>query len=551
LSKRPAAGSSRDQGFLAWVERTGNRLPDPVLIFIWLIVAVALLSVVGKAAGWNAVNPATGEALTVTSLLTGSSLERVFVEMPRTFTSFPPLGYVLLVMLGAGIAERTGLFGAAMRAVVRLAPARLLTPIVLLAGMLANLAADAAFVILPPLAAALYAAAGRNPLLGIAVAYGGVAGGFSANLLPGSLDALLLGLTEPAARLLVADWRTNIAANWYFIAAMTLVFLPLGWWVAERHVARRLGPWSGPSVPATASQPVTTEPGGIPPGSAPGATGLSVNTEAERRGLRAAAIAAVLVVGFFALLTWPVPWSGVDGGAPLFDEAAAASGQIERALQPLLSALIAAFFLLFLVTGIAYGRGAGINHNHRDDVRMISEGMTDMAYYLVLAFVASHFVALFNWSNLGAILAIRGAAALAGAGLPVPLLLSGIVILASLVNLAIGSASAKWGMLAPVLVPMLMLLGISPEMTTAAYRIGDSVTNPITPLLVYFPLVLVFCRRWDPRFGMGGLIAMMLPFSIAFLVGGLAMVMAWVYFGLPLGPGAGVTYLLPGVTGGP
>ncbi len=522
------------------------------MIFLWLILAVALLSVIGVAAGWSAVNPVTGETLTVTSLLSSSSLERLFVEMPRTFTSFPPLGYVLLVMFGAGIAERTGLFGAVMRAIVRLAPARLLTPIVLLAGMMANLAADAAFVILPPLAAALYVAAGRHPLLGIAVAFGGVAGGFSANLLPGSLDALLLGLTEPAARLLVADWRTNIAANWYFAVAMTLVFLPLGWWVAERHVSRRLGPWSGPFMPASAApRPAPEEPDGLPPGSAPGATGPSINAAAERRGVRAAALAALIVVAFFAALTWPAPWTSVIGGAPLFDEVAAASGQMERALQPLFQALIAAFFLLFLITGIAYGRATGINHNHRDDLRMISEGMTDMAYYLVLAFVASHFVALFNWSNLGAIFAIRGASALASAGLPVPLLLSGIVILASVVNLAIGSASAKWAMLAPVLVPMLMLLGVSPEMTTAAYRVGDSITNPITPLLVYFPLVLVFCQRWDPRFGMGGLIAMMLPFSIAFLAGGLAMVIAWVYFGLPLGPGAGVSYTLPGGVGTP
>ena len=553
MSGVPAADSTaRDRGFLAWVERAGNRLPDPVMIFLWLIVAVALLSVVGIAAGWNAVNPTTGETITVTNLFSGSSLERLFVEMPRTFTSFPPLGYVLLVMLGAGIAERTGLFGAVMRAVVRLAPARLLTPIVLVAGMMANLAADAAFVILPPLAAALYAAAGRHPLLGIAVAYGGVAGGFSANLLPGSLDALLLGLTEPAARLLVPDWRTNIAANWYFTMAMVVVFLPLGWWVAERYVARRLGPWSGPAQPSTAmARHQQAEHGGVPPGAAPGATGPSVDAAAERRGLRAAALAALVVVAFFGLLTWPGPWTAVSGGAPLYDEAAASAGQVERALQPLFQGLVAAFFVLFLVTGIAYGRATGINRGHRDDLRMISEGMTDMAYYLVLAFVASHFVALFSWSNLGAIFAIRGAAALAGTGLPAPALLAGIVVLAAAVNLAIGSASAKWAMLAPVLVPMLMLLGISPEMTTAAYRVGDSVTNPITPLLVYFPLVLVFCQRWDPRFGMGGLVAMMLPFSMAFLVGGLVMVVTWVSLGLPLGPGAGVTYLLPGAPAGP
>ncbi len=535
-----------EQGFLARVERLGNRLPDPVLIFLWLIAGVLVLSVVGAAAGWQAVNPVTRQAISATSLLSSANLERLFVEMPRTLTSFAPLGYVLLVMLGAGIAERTGLFGAAMRALVRLAPNRLLTPIVLFAGMLGNQAADAAFVILPPLAAALYAAAGRNPLLGIAVAFAGVAGGFSANLMPGSLDALLLGLTEPAARLLVPDWRMNIAGNWYFIVAMTFLFLPFGWWVAERYVAPRLGDWRAlaPVSPGDA-QHRGEDPGGIPPGSAPGATGHPVSADAERRGLRAATVAAVLVVALFALLSWPGLWSGVSGGAPLYDEAAGASGRIEQGLQPLFQSLVAAFFLLFLVSGIAYGRAARINRTHRDEIRMVSEGMSDMAYYIVLAFAAAHFVALFNWSNLGVIFAIKGAATLSSAGLPTPLLLGAIVLLSTTINLAIGSASAKWGMLAPVLVPMLMLLGVSPEMTTAAFRMGDSVTNPITPLMVYFPLVLTFCRRWDPGFGMGTLIATMMPFTIVFLIAGLAMTVAWAVFDLPLGPGAEVGFTLP------
>jgi aminobenzoyl-glutamate transport protein len=543
MSGATAEAPTRSQhGFLGTVERLGNRLPDPVMIFVGLIVVVALMSLAGALAGWSAVNPVTGDVLTASNLLSSANLQKLLVEMPRTLTGFAPLGYVLLVMLGAGIAERTGLFGAAMRAIVNRAPQRLLTPIVLFAGIMGNQAADAAFVILPPLAAALYAAAGRNPLLGIAVAFAGVAGGFSANLLPGSLDALLLGLTEPAARLLVPDWRMNIAGNWYFIAAMAVVFVPLGWWVAERFVAPRLGEWHGPWAPITQA----AAPGGIPPGTAPGATGpAGLAPEHERRGLRAAGLAALAVVAAFALLTIPALWSGAAGGAPLYDEAAGAGGRIEQALQPLFQALVTAFFLLFLLSGIAYGRAAGINRSHRDEIRMISEGMTDMAYYIVLAFVAAHFVAMFNWSNLGAILAIRGAAGLAASGLPVPLLLAGIVLLAATINLGIGSASAKWAMLAPVLVPMLMLLGVSPEMTTAAFRMGDSVTNPITPLLVYFPLVLTFCQRWDPRFGIGALVATMLPFSIGFLVAGLLMTVAWVLFGWPLGPGAEVHYAIP------
>ncbi len=526
-TERAAADS-----FLRRVERLGNRLPDPVLVFLWLIVCVVLLSVVGEAAGWQAINPVTGERLRAMSLLSSANIQRLLLEMPRTLTSFPPLGYVLLVMLGAGLAERTGLFAAAMRAAVRGVAPRLLTPMVLFVGIMANQAADAAFVVFIPLGAALFAAAGRNPLLGIAVAFAGVAGGFSANLLPGQLDALLLGITEPAARLLVPGWTMNIAGNWYFIAAMTVLFVPVGWFVTERFVAPHFGEW----------RPQADAPGGVQDGS---------NVASERSGLRAAGFAALGTVVLFALLTVPWLWSAAQGGAPLFDETAAAAGRGEQMLQPLLQSLVAGFFLLFLVTGIAYGRAAGVTRDHRDDIRLISEGMASMSYYIVLAFVAAHFIALFNWSNLGAIMAVNGAALLASASLPLPVLIAAIVLLGATINLVIGSASAKWGFLAPVLVPMLMLLGISPEMTTAAFRMGDSVTNIITPLMVYFPLTLTFCQRWDPSFRLGSLMAAMLPYSIAFMASGLLMTVAWVAFGVPPGPGATVEYILPAAVSAP
>ncbi len=517
----------RGRRLLDAIERAGNRLPDPVLIFLWLIAAVVVLSVIGTAAGWQAVNPVSRETIHASSLLGSGNLTRLFVEMPRTLTGFAPLGYVLLVMLGAGIAERTGLAGAAMRAGVGLAPTALLTPIVLLVSVMANQASDAAFVVMIPLAGALFAAAGRHPIVGIAASFAGVAGGYSANLLPGQFDALLLGITEVAARLLVPDWKMTVTGNWYFIAAMTFLIVPIGWFITERVVAPRFGTWK-----PTAEAPVA-------------AVGAEL-TAAERRGLRAAGLAALVVVVMFAVLAWPALWSG-PGGAPLYDEAAAADGRATQALQPFFESLVAGFFLLFLVTGVAYGRAAGVNRDHRDEIRMISDGMASMAYYVVMAFVAAHFVAMFNWSNLGVITAINGAEALGRLGLPAPALVAVLVLLAATINLAIGSASAKWAMLAPVLVPMLMLLGISPEMTTAAYRMGDSVTNPITPLLVYFPLVLVFCQRWVPGFGMGSLIAAMLPYSVSFLVSGLLMTMAWVFLDLPVGPGAAVRYVVPGL----
>jgi aminobenzoyl-glutamate transport protein len=517
---------SRISRALDVVERAGNRLPDPVLIFLWLILAVAVLSVIGALAGWEAVNPVTQRTIRATSLLSSANLERLFIEMPRTLTGFAPLGYVLLVMLGAGIAERTGLAGAAMRAAVAKAPASWLTPIVIFVSVMANQAADAAFVVMIPLAGALYAAAGRHPIVGIAASFAGVAGGFSANLLPGQLDAMLLGITEPAAQLLAPGWKMNIADNWYFIVGMTLLIVPLAWYITERVVAPRFGHWT-----PTAGTPVA-------------AVGVEL-TDAERRGLQAAGIAGLVVVALFALLAWPGAWFAADGNAPLFNEEAAAAGVYAQALQPLLQSMVAGFFLLFLVTGIAYGRAAGVNTSHRDEIRMVSDGMASMAYYIVMAFVAAHFVAMFNWSNLGVIMAINGAGALGRVALPAPLLVGCIVVMSATINLFIGSAGAKWGMLAPVLVPMLMILGISPEMTTAAYRMGDSVTNPVTPLLVYFPLVLAFCQRWIPQFGMGSLVAAMLPYSLAFLVSGVLLTMAWVFLDLPVGPGAAVRFVLP------
>jgi aminobenzoyl-glutamate transport protein len=528
LSSQPATpdatsrpDTARGGRLLDAIERAGNRLPDPVLIFLWLIAVVIVLSVIGAAAGWQAVNPVSQKTIEASSLLASGNLERLFVEMPRTLTGFAPLGYVLLVMLGAGIAERTGLAGAAMRAAVSGAPVVLLTPIVILVSVMANQASDAAFVVMVPLSGALFAAAGRHPIVGIAASFAGVAGGYSANLLPGQFDAMLLGISEVAAQLLVPDWKMTVTGNWYYIVGMTFIVVPIGWFITERIVAPRFGTWT-----PTAEAPVAT-------------VGAEL-TGAERRGLRAAGLAALVVVVLFAGLSWPALWSGT-GGAPLFDEAAAADGRATQALQPFFQSLVAGFFVLFLVTGIAYGRASGVNRDHRDDIRMISDGMASMAYYIVMAFVAAHFVA-----NLGVITAINGAAALGGLGLPAPALVGGIVLLSATVNLVIGSASAKWAMLAPVLVPMLMLLGVSPEMTTAAYRMGDSATNIVTPLMVYFPLVLAFCQRWIPGFGLGSLIAAMLPYSIAFLVAGVVMTVGWVFLDLPVGPGAAVGYVLKG-----
>ncbi|MXO90925.1 AbgT family transporter [Pontixanthobacter aquaemixtae] len=541
-----AAASETQQGILGWVERTGNKLPDPVFLFFYLIIALVAISVVASLLGVSALHPtetdeATGGALRIeaVSLLAAENIQRLWVEMPKTFTHFHPLGYVLVVMLGAGVAERSGFFAAGMAKAVKAAPKALLTPVVALVAMLGNHAADAGYVVLIPLAGILFAAAGRHPLAGIAAAFAGVSGGFSANISPGQLDALLFGITEEAVSASSLDpaWTANIAGNWYFISAMTFLFLPIIWYVTDKVIEPRLGEWTGGASAGASDDGTSPDP-------------TAETGELATKGLRHAGLAALFVVALWVLMVFAP-------GTPLIDEAACLTEEgapivdcsIHSELRPLYQSLVAAFFLLFLLAGWAYGRATGAIKNHRDLVAMMTESMKDMGYYLVLAFAAAHFVAMFNWSNLGLISAVHGAAGIQSTGLPLPLVLGLMVLFAALLNLFVGSASAKWALLAPILVPMLMLLGISPEGATAAYRVGDSATNIITPLMVYFPLILIFAQRWKKDFGLGSLTAMMLPYSVWLLISGTVLIVVWFYLGIPLGPDAPVGYTLPGSAG--
>ncbi|MEO1038685.1 MAG: AbgT family transporter [Pseudomonadota bacterium] len=540
---RVTTGESEHQkGILGWIERTGNRLPDPAFIFFYLIIFMVIISAIASFLNLSVPHPTqldeSGAPVVVNavSALASSSLEHLLVEMPEIFTGFHPLGYVLVVMLGAGVAERAGLFGTAMRAAVRDVPLMLLTPAVALVAMMGNLAADAAYVVLIPLAGVIFAAAGRHPIAGITAAFAGVSGGFSANLLPGQLDALLFGITEATVLALDPDWVMNITGNWWFIGVMTFIYLPIIWYVTDRIIEPRLGPWTGGAVAGAAEGEQEEVAAELTPGQKKGLAnaGLAV--------LAVCFVWLVMTVDLVALVTFG-NLSMYGGDVPLYNEA---PGLLPaQALVPFFSSLVAGFMILFIFAGIAYGKAAGTIKDHRDIVDMMAGAMKDMGYYLVLAFFAAYFVELFNISNLGLISAVNGANAIEQSGLPLPIVLGLIVVFAGLLNLFVGSASAKWALMAPVLVPMLMLLGVSPEMATAAYRVGDSATNIVTPLMVYFPLVLVFARRWVPEFGIGSLTASMIPYSIWLLISGVIMTVAWVYLGLPLGPGATVEYTLP------
>ena len=517
------------KGFLGWVERTGNRLPDPVFIFFYLILFLIAVSVVCALLGVGALHPTQlaqdGSPLRIesASLLSPENIQQLWVKMPETFTHFHPLGYVLVVMLGAGVAERSGLFAAGIRQALRGVSLKLLTPMVALVAMLSNHAADAGYVVMIPLAAIIFASVGRHPLAGIAAAFAGVSGGFSANIAPGQLDALLFGITEASVESsnLGADWSVNFAGNWYFITGLFVIYLPVIWYVTDKIIEPRLGKWT-----ATGKQ--AEEYGDV----------AKPLTDGERKGLRAAGLAMLGVCALWAVMTF------MPGTPLLDDDGAKASAAWYVKASPFFKSLVAGFLVLFLAAGWAYGRKAGTIKDHRDLVEMMAEGMKDMGYYLVLAFAAAHFVAMFGWSNLGIISAIHGADAIESSGLPLPIVIGLIVLFSALLNLFVGSSSAKWALLAPVLVPMLMLLGLSPETATAAYRVGDGATNIITPLMVYFPLVLVFARRWDPKFGLGSLTAMMIPYSIWMLITGVIMIMAWIWLGWDLGAGAPAAFSL-------
>ena len=526
--------SDRQSGLLGVIERAGNLLPNPTIIFLYLIFALMLLSGLGAALGWQATLPYSGTkapehaelangflTYRASSLFSAENIARLFIEMPRTFAGFAPLGLVLTIMLGAAVAERSGMFSALIRASLSNANKALLTPIVAVIGMVSHHASDAAYVVFIPLAAITFAVAGRHPLAGLAAAFAAVSGGYAGNLMPGQIDVLLLSFTQEAARIVQPDWTMNPLGNWYYICAIVALFTPIIWYVTDRVVEPRLGAWNG-----VVDDDLRAD------------LEKSDLTADERKGLAHAGLVTLLIIGGFAALTlWP-------GYTPFINQEAEGPAR----LQPLYGALVAGFFLLFLLTGVVFGRATGAVKSANDVVEMMQHGVRTMAPYLVFVFFAAHFVAMFNWSRIGPIIAINGAEALQAMALPPALLLVCVLLLSSFLDLFIGSASAKWSALSPVVVPMFMLLGISPEMTTAAYRMGDSYTNIMTPLMSYFPLILAFGQRWDRGIGVGSLLALMLPYALSFMVVGIAMTVGWVLLDLPLGPGAQVHYAVGAAT---
>ncbi len=494
------------------VEVFGNKLPQPVTLFAILMGVVLLLSWIFG--GVSVVKPGTGgdtgtaeEFILVQNLLTKEGFQRIFTSMVDVFASFPPLGLVLVVMLGIGVAEHTGMIAVALKVFVSKVPNYLITFSIVVAGMVSSVAADAGYVVLIPMGAALFLGMGRHPLAGIAAAFAGVSGGFGANFLPTGLDPMIAAFTEPAANLIDPTYTVNPLSNYYIMAASVPIVGIAGTWVTEKILVPRLGEYkpSGEMVDLEVSNEVTPN---------------------EKRALKWSLISVLVVLALIVAMV--VPANGLlrgdidpNTGSPSF--------------QPFYNSLVPIMFIIFFIAGLVYGIAAKTIKSDKDVSDMTAKSMSTMGLYIVIAFVAAQFVAYFNWSNLGSVLAVKGSDALNAIGFTgIPLLVA-FILIASLVNLVMGSASAKWALLAPIFVPMLMLMGYSPEITQAAYRIGDSYSNILTPLLPYFPLVIVFAQKYDKSAGIGTLISMMLPYAIAFMIARIPIFIVWIWLGLPLG----------------
>lgn len=486
------------------VERWGNRLPHPFSLFVLFSFGVLVLSWIASSLELSAIHPATGKKIAAVNLLDRQGFQNIITKAVSNFTGFAPLGTVLVAMIGVGVAERSGLFAAALKALVAGVPSWLLTSALVFAGVNASLAVDAGYVILIPLGAVLFAGIGRHPIVGLAAAFAGVSGGFSANIFLTALDPLLAGLTQEAARLYDPNYTVAVTANYYFMIASTFLLTIIGAWVTVKIVEPRLGAYGGS-----------------------GQKSLEKLRPEEKRGLATAGLTIALEL--LLLLFFILPANGLLRDA-------------KGGLEPLFQGMVTLMAIGFLLPGLAYGSAAGTIKSDRDSGKMLEETMGTMGSYIALAFAASQFVAYFGWSNLGLILAINGANLLKASGLSGVSLIILFIFVCALIDLFLASASAKWAVIGPVFVPMLMIMGYSPEVTQAAYRIGDSFTNIVTPLMPYMPLVIAFAQKYEPKMGLGTLLAMMLPYSVAFAISWTLLLAVWLLLGIPLGPGASLTY---------
>jgi aminobenzoyl-glutamate transport protein len=493
--------------FLNITEKAGNALPHPATLFAIFALIVLIFSGVAHWFDVEAIHPATKEVIKPINLLSKDGLHRIMLHVVDNFTGFAPLGIVLVAMLGIGIAESSGLIGASIRLIVISAPKKYLTFVLVFAGILSNMASDVGYVLLIPLAGVIFLAVGRHPIAGMAAAFAGVSGGFSANLILGTIDPLLAGLSEEAAKILDPEYVVNPTANYYFMVASTFIIAFAGTIITEKVIEPRLGKYKGDVEPEK----------------------MERLTPIEKKGLIWASVGGLTLLAISLL-----------GLIPSEGFLRAADGTVLK--SPFIKGIIFVLVMFTMIPGLIYGFITKKFKNDADVMKGMAGSMKTLASYIVLVFFAAQFVAFFKWSNLGIILAIKGANALMAADMNIIVLIILFILLAGIINLAMGSASAKWAIMAPIFIPMFMLMGYSPELSQVVYRIGDSVTNIISPMMSFFALIIAYFQNYDKKAGIGTIVATMLPYTFAFFILWTVLIMIWVWFGLPLGPGVDMYY---------
>lgn len=585
--------------FLDAIEWMGNKLPDPAVLFLVGLIGVWVLSAILSNVSFTETLPNKSEPIQIVNLMSLSKLAEFLSTMVETFVGFHPLGVVLVALLGVGVAEKSGFINACLKSMLNVTPKSLLTPMLILVAIVSHTAADAGYVLVIPIGGVMFYAAGRHPLAGIAAAFAGVSGGFSANFIPSGIDPLLSGLTQTGVDQLNPEHAVNPLCNWYFTAFSSIVIILVGWFLTDFIIEPRLK-----------KTPIDGDPENMPK--------MEDLSDKDKSGMRWGLVS--IGIGAVILFMWAFPPnsalrdklgnldsyrnSEIEHGIKLDENqttVAEAAGpgktaglqekdtivrigkaevtdyestlkklnglkpdvptiiHVDRGGEeicvaivpakipgaPMMHAIVPIIFFFFIIPGLVHGYVSGNFTSHREVVKGMSETMETMGYYLVLVFFAALFIDAFSKSNLGILLAMKGANYIKSAGFSPSVTIVCIILLSASVNLLIGSASAKWAMLAPIFVPMLMLLQLSPELTQAAYRVGDSTTNIITPMMPYFPLVVVFCQRYVKNTGIGTVAAMMLPFSITFLITWTVFLLVYWQIGIPLGIDAGYEYVAP------
>ncbi|WP_436956510.1 AbgT family transporter [Staphylococcus sp. AS1337] len=492
--------------FLNIVEKVGNRLPDPSILFFLMCLGLAVLTWIISFFSITVKHPGTGDTIAIKSILSSDGLSMILNDTVKNFSEFPALGLVLSVMLGIGVSEKTGYFDKLMIQVVHKAPKKIIVPVIILVGILGNAAGDAATIVLPPLTAMVFIKLGYHPIAGLAMAYASALGGFSANVMIGMSDALLYAFTEPAAKIVSDNVHVNVAMNWYFIAASIIVLLPAVYWVTMRFVIPRLGTYD--------------------------TSNSDIKVDEENTGLTPEENKAVFWanISFFAMIALLIVLAIPQNS---FLRNAKTGSLLNDA--PIINGVGLIILVLFLVPGLVYGIKMKVFHNSKDLGKMLADSMGSMSSFIVIVFFAAQLLAFLEWSNLGVIVAVKGASLLQGQNGIV--LILGIIILSALINLLIGSASAKWGILAPIFIPMLMLVGFHPAFTQMLYRIGDSISNPITPMMPYLPLLLSYAQKYDNNMKLGSLLSSLMPYTIILSIVWPLFMIIWYLLGWPLGPG--------------